>query len=257
MKTIKKYERLPLGLLPDPPDVRDLPMGSVLPGGVKYPPVVDYSMFMEGVRDQGNEGACVAFGTCAMKEYQEKVEWSRNLQPHLSTRMLYSECKKIDGIPNVDGTYIRSAMKVLSTQGVCTEATWPYSPNHPGIPFPRYKIEALENRIKTYAKIATIPELISSLYLNGPCPIGFYVTSVWYQVPRTGIVKDPSPRASKRGGHCVCVVGYSPAGLKIRNSWGKSWGKDGYAVLSWAHVEKMMISCWSATDLVTNAVWAK
>jgi len=256
MKIIKKYEKLPLGLVPDPVDVRDLPMGDVLPLGVKYPPAVDYSMFMEGVRHQGNEGACVAFGTCAMKEYMEKVEWSRDLQPHLSTRMLYNECKKIDGIPNVDGTYIRSAMKVLSVQGVCTEDEWPYVANKMTPAVQGYQVAALLNRIKTYAKIISINELCSSLYLNGPCPIGFYVTSPWYQVPRSGIMKDPSPRASKRGGHCVCAVGCSPVGLKIKNSWGKSWAKGGYAVLSWKHVKKMMISCWSATDLVTNAIWS-
>lgn len=35
------------------------------------------------------------------------------------------------------------------------------------------------------------------------------------------------------GGHCVTIVGYTPRGFIIKNSWGKDWGKSGYAVVSY------------------------
>lgn len=33
------------------------------------------------------------------------------------------------------------------------------------------------------------------------------------------------------GGHAISIVGYTDEGFIIRNSWGKSFGKNGYALL--------------------------
>lgn len=35
------------------------------------------------------------------------------------------------------------------------------------------------------------------------------------------------------GGHCVTIVGYTPKGFIIKNSWGTGWGFRGYAVVSY------------------------
>jgi hypothetical protein len=35
-----------------------------------------------------------------------------------------------------------------------------------------------------------------------------------------------------RGGHAVCVVGYTPDRFIIRNSWGKGWGDEGFGYAS-------------------------
>ncbi len=51
-----------LGCFPDPQDLRDLPMSLVLPP-IRLPKRLDYTLRMTPVRDQGNEGTCVAFAS--------------------------------------------------------------------------------------------------------------------------------------------------------------------------------------------------
>jgi hypothetical protein len=115
-----------LGCRKDPEDLRDIPMGLVLPP-VPIPKTADYTPNMSPVRNQGTEGTCVAFASVVgVKEYQDKKEYDRLIQ--LSPRYLYYLCKKFDGQPFQDGTYPRIAMKVLAKYGVAEESCWPYKP---------------------------------------------------------------------------------------------------------------------------------
>lgn len=41
------------------------------------------------------------------------------------------------------------------------------------------------------------------------------------------------------GNHCVAVVGYDRNGFIIRNSWGRSYGKNGYWILPYKDFEKI------------------
>ena len=51
-----------LGCLKDPIDSRDIPMGLVLPA-VTVPVSFDFTKLMSPVRNQGDEGTCVAFAS--------------------------------------------------------------------------------------------------------------------------------------------------------------------------------------------------
>lgn len=44
----------------------------------------------------------------------------------------------------------------------------------------------------------------------------------------------PTTTDKNTGGHDLLVVGYTPDGLLVNNSWGSSYGYQGRAVLSWA-----------------------
>jgi len=112
-----------LGCIKDKFDGRDYLMRAYLPA-MKLPKIVDYTKKMSPVRDQGDEGTCVGFASSAgMKEYQEKLDYGRMIE--LSPRFVYNECKKIDGMPNEEGTTIRAAMEILHKKGICRERYWP------------------------------------------------------------------------------------------------------------------------------------
>ena len=77
---------------------------------------------MTPVRDQGNEGTCVAFASAVgVKEYEDTREYKKYIE--LSPRYLYSICKKNDGAPDEEGTYPRVAMKMLLNYGVSRKPT--------------------------------------------------------------------------------------------------------------------------------------
>ncbi len=240
-----------LGCWKDPVDKRDIPLGIILPR-LTAPDEVDYTRRMSPVRDQGAEGTCVAFAAAVgVKEYQEEKEEGRLIP--LSPRYLYSACKEIDGSPNQEGTYPRTAMKVLARRGVCREECWSYRPYQTDSPCPEADRQAYPFRIRTYARLEGVEEMTRSLSVNGPFLAGVEVFPEWME-ERGGKIPLPREGENSLGGHAVCIVGYSRAGkfFKFKNSWGERWGEAGYGYLPFGYLESYCRDAWSATDLIAH-----
>ena len=243
-----------LGCFKDPKDARDIPMGLVLPA-VTIPVSFDFTKSMSPVRNQKNEGTCVAFASVVgVKEFQDRKEYHKLIK--LSPRFLYDLCKKFDGIPFEDGTYPRIAMKVLLNYGVCHESFWPYVARKKGLPRKGADKDAIKFKIKAYARIKSQLEMKRSLLVNGPFVAGVQVFNSWFtkKVENSGLVSMPKPGDNSVGGHAICIVGYDDK-LKIfkfKNSWGANWGSDGYGYLPYAYMKKYCSDAWSATDLIEN-----
>lgn len=243
-----------LGCLKDPKDPRDILMGLVLPA-VSVPVSFDYTKAMSPVRDQGDEGTCVAFASVSgVKEFQDKKEYHKLIR--LSPRFLYSLCKKFDGAPSEEGTYPRIAMKVLLNYGACRESFWPYAPHQRNLPLKGADIDAKKFKIKAYARIKSLLEMKRSLLVNGPYLAGVKVFKSWFtkKVERGGFVPMPKRDEDSVGGHAVCVAGYDDKlGIfKFKNSWGPGWADGGYGYLPYEYMKKYCHDAWSATDLIEN-----
>jgi C1A family cysteine protease len=67
----------------------------------------------------------------------------------------------------------------------------------------------------------------------------------------TGIIPMPLTTEIMLGGHCVDIVGYNlnDKTMRIRNSWGKTWGQCGYGVLPIEYIEKLSDDNWVITIL--------
>jgi hypothetical protein len=55
------------------------------------------------------------------------------------------------------------------------------------------------------------------------------------------------------GGHAFVIVGYTPEGFIIQNSWGAAWGTGGYAILTYADWTENAMDCWVAQLGVATA----
>jgi C1A family cysteine protease len=243
-----------LGCFKDIEDLRDIPMGLVMPP-VRVPARVDYTAAMTPVRQQGNEGTCVAFASAVgVKEYQDTKEYRRTVA--LSPRFLYSLCKANDGIPGEDGTYPRVAMKMLLKHGVCPESYWPYRPRQKDAHKPGADKAAKRYAIKAYARLGSVDEMKRSLLINGPFLAGVEVYSSWFtrSVTRTGVIPLPKAPDALEGGHAICVMGYEDQGkaFKFKNSWGRSWGDNGYGYIGFEYIGRYCTDAWSATDLIED-----
>ncbi|MHB8155093.1 MAG: C1 family peptidase [Candidatus Omnitrophota bacterium] len=246
--------QLSLGCFKDPKDIRDIPMGLVLPA-VVVPVSFDFTKLMSPVRNQGREGTCVAFASVVgVKEFQDKKEYHKLVK--LSPRFLYNLCKKFDGIPFEDGTYPRIAMKVLLHYGVCHESFWPYVAAKRTLPRAGADKDALKFKIKAYARIKSELEMKRSLLVNGPFIAGVEVFKSWFtkKVESSGLVPMPKLKEGSVGGHAICIVGYDEKMkiFKFKNSWGVGWGSAGYGYLPYAYMKKYCSDAWSATDLIEN-----
>jgi hypothetical protein len=211
-----------LGYIKDPEDERDILLGNYLIPQ-KLPKVIDWDDWTIPIKDQGQTSTCVGQSSAGMKEIQEKIE-TNNLIP-FDGPALYQECKKVDGIPGQEGTYVRVAMKILQEQG-----------------FQGYKI-------KSYTRISNLQEMKTALVSSGPFVGGFPVYDSFY-TPERGTIDLPKETETQHGGHAILITGYDDNQniFKFKNSWGPGWGIKGYGFLTYQFVEKFAQDAWTAVD---------
>lgn len=225
------------GALQSPPDYRDYLYRAIF-AAESLPRKFSRRSEMGPVRNQGQFGTCVGFGSAGVKDNQESREWGGKVQT--SPLYIYAKCKQQDGIPDTEGTYPRVAMKVLHQSGVCKEGTFPYSrmswPKMPAIPAEADN-EAAQYKIGAYARITMLDEVKQAIVKDGPVLGGIMVCENFMNPSPDGFISMPKGRIM--GGHAICVVGYNDdmtangrtGYLEVRNSWGETWGDGGYCYI--------------------------
>lgn len=67
----------------------------------------------------------------------------------------------------------------------------------------------------------------------------------------------PTKSDTVDGGHAVLGVGYDDGKqlLKFRNSWGPSWGEQGYGYLPYAYFNSSLVAdCWTIQSVTLMAL---
>lgn len=206
------------GWIPTPIQIpRNTYVGSRLMGASELPETLDYRPDLAPIRDQGQQGTCVAQAGATMKEWQERKDIG--YRSHLSPQFLYN---LRTNYPN-EGMYFSDLMKILATRGICQEYLLPYGRD--GIT-KEASADAKNFKIKSYAEIprgSDINRVKTTLATNGPCVISFpvynYTSQFW----------NKRPGESYLVSHAVALVGYTQDSFILRNSWGTSWGDRGYS----------------------------
>lgn len=188
------------------------------------------------IKDQGQRNTCVAFAATAGHEYL------RGNNIDLSEEFLNWGCKKIDGVVNDQGTYLNSAILALLNFGQSSEIYWPYQ----NIFIPRLynpSTKAIEDshnyKIQEGNRIdIDIFKVKEKLQENFAVIVGLYLFKEFF-IPSDGVIEYPTDLSNNYGGHAVLIVGWEEHEdgnyFIIRNSWGESWGKGGYAFLSYEY----------------------
>ncbi|MFZ6757641.1 C1 family peptidase [Undibacterium sp. Ji50W] len=247
---------LSLDARPDRLDIRDrlyTPRISNLPPC--HPPAATISsVFPEYVKagmilNQGSDGACTGFGLAAIINY---LFWLRDPEsPQCSPRMLYHLAKFYDEWAGEDytGSSCRGALKGWHKHGVCRRDLWPYTVNRndkaPAFEAPRegWAQEALQRPLGVYYRIdkdsvtdmqAALLE-IGAIYVSGRVHPGWALeqdnkanaAANFTQLPVIPFDSGPT------SGHAYAILGYTDQGFIVQNSWGKDWGHQGFAILTY------------------------
>lgn len=174
------------------------------------------------VKDQRHCGSCWAFSAIASLESSRAIAGAPLLQ--LSEQQLV-DCGTIYGLHGCNGGKMQNAFSYLIDYGTMSEYRYPYAGRDQSC---RYKASEVEFKAEDFKEVQTQNEQQMRLAVSG------HVMSVG--IDAGGIMKYTGGVFNGKCGlglnHGVAIVGYGVEdGLRywtVRNSWGVSYGEDGY-----------------------------
>ena len=257
------------GCVQSPPDERDFITTAVVPQDTKLSVKVSYRPDAKYVRALGMLGTCVGFGGMATKNIHEHRD--DNLPDEgLSPLFLYSRCKQLDGIPNIEGTYVRVAMKVLHQDGIVPEKDMPYTEVLLNKRWPKITGEtlllAMPYKIDSYAQVprGNVDAARRALAEQGPLMASVMVTMSLI-TPDGGKYIAPM-EGTQYGLHCIAIIGYDDemtamvkgkqytGFFEVQNSYGTSWADGGFAYMPYDVFAdtSFIYEVWSSVDYINK-----
>lgn len=224
---------------PDDTDARDY---IFQPSLTLLPEIFDENRgYPNKVFDQGSEGACVGFALAAVINISLRKRYKKFPENHLvSARMLYEMAQCYDEWKgeNYAGTSLRGAMKGWHRHGVTTEELWS---TKAGVDMGSVLKDALRCPLGAYYRIIDndVHQVQAAVVEGDAVLASAWVHSGWENnklLPANEAssgLKMIRKKIGKTGLHSFAIVGYTPYGFIIQNSWGEEWGSGGYALLGY------------------------
>jgi C1A family cysteine protease len=208
----------------------------------KLPTVLDLRRYMTKIENQGQIGSCVANAVAGAYEYL--VKRHKGELYDVSRLFIYYNARVLSGMAHKDeGAYVKDAIESLKIHGACSENTYPYI--HELVnekPSPEAYQEASAFLIESVEKIDTNLEAWKTILAQGyPIVFGLLLFESFDNYGHNGLIPIPSSKDHKRNSHAahaMLCVGYSEHDkvFIVRNSWGKSWGHDGYCYIPYDYL---------------------
>jgi hypothetical protein len=217
------------------------------------PKSVDLRETWWNISDQGATGSCVGQATAdGLLRWHFVKKGLIKQDELLSVRFIWMSAKETDEFrarPETfieeAGTSLKAALDIARKYGCVTDKLLPFKTGslYSGSERTFYAM-ASRYRIVNYFnltpilkdKLDTWKQWLASG--NGPILTRLNVDKTWDEASKTkGKLEVFQPKTA-RGGHAICIVGYSSDGFIVRNSWGTGWGDKGFAYASVAYAQK-------------------
>jgi C1A family cysteine protease len=271
------------GLIPQLPDIRNYTMTSPQvfkayqragvfcgdDGDLIIPPQVDISEFDSPVEDQGTQGTCTANAGAGLLEHLERKTYGTYIDH--SRKFLYKMARQLNDVTGDVGATVPATLGSIVIFGMPPEKYWPYSKGVDDQPTAFVHGLAQNYQGTNYVNISkagtTPAQFLNNMKINItsglPVIFGFTMYSSISSCDN-GYIKYPLPGETAEGGHCVISVGFndtveinngsytSTGAFYIKNSWGTSWGIDGYGWLPYDYITNGI--AWDGWVLI-NAEW--
>lgn len=180
---------------------------------ITLPESYSYVDVLPSVLNQGQDQICVP---CTISSY---LNWKKNLEDGTSKDNDISLFEIYRSRTNYgEGMTYKDALKYLRKNGVKSDAGRLY--------------------ISQYGRVMSELMLKYAIIMNGPCfgalPVYSDRDCFWRKGHGDNL----------QGYHAIALVGYNKEGFVIRNSWGKSFGDDGYVTIPYNEFNEL-IEIWT------------
>ena len=210
---------------------------------VSLPSSIDLSSSMPNVRDQGIQNSCAGWAVAyAYKTYQEKLDWKWNVindpTHQFSPSYVYNQ---INGGSD-NGSYLPDAMRLMVNQGCATLSSMPYNQNDCWTqPTTAQRTIAAKHKALSWTSTNSgdVTAMKNSLASRVPVIVGIPVYPD-FNVTTSNPVYD-NTNGNLEGYHAITLVGYNDTrqAFKFINSWGTSYGFNGYGWIAYVLVAEV------------------
>lgn len=212
-----------------PSDLKRAPL-ALISADVEVPDSVDWRKrgYVTKVKNQGKCGSCWAFSAVGALEGL-LAKTTGKLPVDLSPQNLV-DCSGKYGNKGCNGGFMHKAFQyVIDNRGIDSDTSYPYKAE--AGPECRYSTTyRAANCSAFYFVRADEDDLKQAVAAFGPISVGVHSSCRSFLYYKSGVLNDPACR--KQVDHGVLAVGYdTAAGLDywlVKNSWGTSWGEQGY-----------------------------
>jgi len=213
-------------------------------GSEFLPPIGNWSLpeeinfaklgFVTEIKDQGQCGSCWAFSTTGSLEGQLFRKTGKLI--NLSEQQLVDCSTKFGNFGCDGGLMDQGFLYIMSVKGLENEKSYPYTAEDGEC---QYDATKAVGAATGWVDIPSGSEemLTTALATNGPISVAIDAGNPSFQFYSGGVYDEPAC-SSENLDHGVLAVGYGVTAdtsipyFVVKNSWGTSWGVDGYIMMS-------------------------
>jgi len=191
---------------------------------------------VNSVKDQGQCGSCWAFSAVGTLESAYALASG---ELHALSEQQLLDCQDYYQ-SGCSGGYNYKAFTYIGQYGSCSQESYPYAATdfrdddicqagpteHSGRGESKCTFAVSAGVVSGYNSVSKSVEGLESALNTMPVSVTLKADSV-LQSYRSGVLSEKCPFLGQPN-HAVIAVGYDAESFKIRNSWGSSWGEDGY-----------------------------
>jgi len=189
-----------------------------------------------GVKDQGQCGSCWSFSTTGALEGAYQIKYSSLISFSEQNFVDCDNFKNGGRDMGCNGGLMDNAFEwAKKNGGVCTEADYPYVSGTTKTAGTCVQDKYTLNKNvapKSYTDVAASDSALMSALAQQPVSVAIEADQPAFQLYKSGVF---TAACGTNLDHGVLAVGYGTLSgtdyYKVKNSWGASWGMDGYILL--------------------------
>lgn len=250
------------------PQVDEIPLKETYKSHPVTRKSIDLSSGMPNIKDQGQQGSCLAFAITSVFEtlYQRKTRETIDL----SEQFLYYIARDKAGTTQEDnGSCMLYALEALSEIGLCEEQYWAYMTAETAYnirPSEKAYEDALNRKVAKALQVELTEDAIRSALSDGyPVVFSTNLYNSFANAPG-GFISIPTQEERDSANsediqhhrHAMVICGYNDETrvFKVRNSWGKHFGVDGYCYMPYSYITNTELTNGAAivTDIALTEI---